>query len=83
MRSRSRAPPPPARALSTVISGTVVVLVAGFTVAFVSRLGALFPILNSASGFFASANLLFYMSIEATFLIVVVYAAYLSVRRKE
>ena len=72
-----------AAVLSRVISGTVMMVTAWFAIAFSLLLFRFFPSINSASGFFGSANALLYLTIEGLFLSLVLYASYVSVRRKE
>jgi hypothetical protein len=69
--------------MSKLISGTVVVLTGLFSAAFALLLVAFFPSINSPMGFFQSANALFYLTIQGMFLGLIMYAGYVSVRRRE
>ena len=71
-----------ASTLSKVISGTVAAITVCFVAAFMFVIGGFFPEINSANGFFGSANVLFYLTIEGLFLGLVVYASYMSLRTK-
>jgi hypothetical protein len=71
-----------ANVLSKVISGTVVAITAGFAIAFSVVLSNFFSLINSPVGFFGSANVLMYLTIEFMFLFLVLYATYVAVRRR-
>jgi hypothetical protein len=68
--------------LTRIISGTLVTIVVGFTVAFSYLLFQLSSEINSASSFFGSAGGLMYISVEGLFLALVIFAAFAVVRRK-
>lgn len=68
--------------LSTIISGAVILIVGGFTLFYVLLLGDFFVLINSASSFFGSANVIMYLTIEGLFLVLVLYGGWVSVRRK-
>jgi hypothetical protein len=69
--------------VSKIISGAVVVATIGFTAAFIVALGGFFTVINSANGFFQSANVIMYLTIEGLFLFLVLYGTYVSVRRRD
>jgi len=71
-----------AATLSKLISGTVAAITVCFVAAFIYVIGGFFPEIKSADGFFGSANVLFYLTIEGLFLGLVVYASYMSLRTK-
>lgn len=68
--------------LATAITTATATVVVGFTVFYVLLLGDFFALINSASSFFGSANVIMYLTIEGLFLVVVLYGAYVSLRRK-
>lgn len=69
--------------LSRIISGTLVTIVVGFSVAFSYLLYQLTAEINSASSFFGSAGALMYLSVEGVFLALILFAAFIVVRRKK
>lgn len=69
--------------VSKIISGAVVAVTIGFSVAFLTVLGGFFSLVNSASGFFGSANVIMYLTIETLFLFLVLYGTFVSVRRRD
>jgi hypothetical protein len=69
--------------MARVISGTLVTVVVGFSVAFSYLLYELSAEINSASSFFSSASALMYLSVEGIFLALIIFAAYLVVRKKD
>jgi len=72
-----------ASALVKIITGTVIGITAAFTIAFTVVLGGFFSLINSPTGFFGSANVLMYLTIEFLFLFLVLYGTYVSVRHKD
>ena len=72
-----------AHVLSNIIAGTVVAVSGAFTIAFVVVLGGFLSLVNSPVGFFGSANVLMYLTIEFLFLFLVLYGTYVSVRHKD
>ena len=69
--------------VSRLLTGVVLTVTAGFAVVYGLVLGNFYPLINSPVGFFGSANVLMYVTIEGLFLFMVLYAAYMSVRRRE
>ena len=72
-----------AHTVSNIIAGTVVAVSAAFSIAFMVVLGGFFSMIDSPAGFFGSANVLMYLTIEFMFLFLVLYGAYVSVRRRD
>jgi len=72
-----------AHTLSNIIAGTVVAISVAFAAAFMIVLGGFFSMIDSVSGFFGSANVLMYLTIEFMFLFLVLYGTYVSVRRRD
>jgi hypothetical protein len=72
-----------ARMISNLLSGTVAALTATFGIVFCIVLSRFFPLLNTPDGFFGSANVIMYVTIEGLFLFIVLYGAYVAIRRRE
>jgi len=72
-----------AHMISDLLSGIVIIATVGFSIAFSLVLSRFMPMMDSPSGFFGYANVMMYLTIEGLFLFIVVYGAYVAVRRKE
>jgi hypothetical protein len=86
-----------AAAISRMVEVTVVGISAVFSAVFILMIVNMFSIVNTASagseingislgwigGFFSQANVFMYVTIEALFLALVIFATWISVRRKK
>lgn len=72
-----------ASSLSRILSGTLVTVVVGFSLAFSYLLLQLSTEISAASTFFSSASALLYITVEAAFLALVIFGAYAVIRRKK
>jgi len=68
--------------MTRIISGTVVAVVIGFSLAFTYLLYKLAGQMTTASSFFGSAASLMYLSVEGIFLALILFAAYAVLRKK-
>ena len=68
--------------MSRIISGTLVTVVVGFSAAFSYLLYQLTSEMNSANSFFGSAGALMYLSVEGIFLALILFAAFVVLRKK-
>jgi hypothetical protein len=71
-----------ASVMTKVVSGAVITMVGGFSIAFSLLLYNLVGTISTAQTFFGSAAVLMYMSVEGVFLCVVIAAAYWTLHRK-
>ena len=85
-----------AAAVSKLVEGVVIAITAAFTVAFLVVVANMFSLLNTVNAgttigqvslgpvgnFFGEANVLMYVTIEAIFIFLVMFATWFSVRRK-
>lgn len=72
-----------AHMISDLLSGIVVTATVGFSIAFTLVLSRFMPMIDNPTGFFGYANVIMYLTIEGLFLFIVVYGAYIAVRKKE
>jgi hypothetical protein len=68
--------------MTRIISGTLVTVVVGFSVAFAYLLYQLVGELDTATNLFGSAGTFMYFSVEVVFLALVLFGAFAVVRKK-
>jgi len=68
--------------MTRIISGTLVTIVVGFSLAFTYVLYQVLTEINAASSIFGSAGAFTYLGVEGAFLAMVLFAAFSVVRKK-
>jgi hypothetical protein len=68
--------------MTRIISGTLVTVVVGFSVAFSYLLYQLIGELSTATSIFGNAGTVMYFSVEAVFLALILFGAFAVVRKK-
>lgn len=69
--------------MTKLVSGAVITIVGGFSIAFSLLLYSMIGTISTAQTFFGSAAVLMYMSVEGVFLCIVIAAAYWTLHRKK
>lgn len=69
--------------MSRIISGTVITVVAGFSVAFSYLLYQLIGELDTAKSLFGNTGTVMYIGVEAVFLALIIFGAFAVVRKKD